>query len=257
MSDRENDRDSLPPEDGVSSESEELSDTSDEGAGDPGDSQPDATSEGVETQSTDGEEAEASVESDEGESEGEEGEEPQLSPEDEAALAAIEAELTEMLDSESTSDPYEELESARAELKAAKDQQLRLAADFDNYRRRVSGQLADCSARAKAELLARLVDAVDDLQRVSELDADTATVDSLVEGVDLVERKVLRALEEAGVEVVNPVGEPFDPSTMEAMMRVPLEEGGENDTVHHVMQKGYLFKGILVRPARVAVQMDD
>jgi molecular chaperone GrpE len=219
------------------------------------------------THSAEHDEAEASAEMDEGESDQEESvaegsdeeesEEPQLSPEDEAALAAIEAELTEMLDSESTGDPYEELELARAELKAAKDQQLRLAADFDNYRRRVSGQLADCSARAKAELLARLVDAVDDLQRVSELDADTATVESLVEGVDLVERKVLRALEEAGVEVVSPVGEPFDPSTMEAMMRVPLEEGGENDTVHHVMQKGYVFKGILVRPARVAVQMDD
>ena len=125
------------------SESEEWSDTADEGAGDPGDSLPEATSNGVETQSADHEEAEGPAESGEEESDGEEpgedeGEEPQLSPEDEAALAAIEAELTEMLDSESTGDPYEELESARAELKAAKDQQLRLAADFDNYRRRVS-----------------------------------------------------------------------------------------------------------------------
>ncbi len=241
MSDRENDTDSPPPLDAVSSETEESSGADDESAGDPGESPPEATSDGVETPSA---------------AEEERGE-PQLSPENEAALAAIEAELTEMLERESTSDPYDELETARAELEAAKDQHLRLAADFDNYRRRVSAQLAECSARAKAELLARLLEAVDDLQRVSELDAETATVESLVEGVDLVERKVMRALEEAGVEVVDPVGELFDPSTMEAMMRVPVEGDEENDVVHHVLQKGYLFKGILVRPARVAVQMHD
>jgi molecular chaperone GrpE len=251
MSDRENDTDSPPPEDAVSSETEESSGTDDESAGDPEESQPEASSDGVETSSADEKEAPP-----DGLAEEERGE-PRMSPENEAALAAIEAELTEMLESESTSDPYDELETVRAEAEAAKDQHLRLAADFDNYRRRVSVQLAECSARAKAELVARLLEAVDDLQRVSELDAETATVESLVEGVDLVERKVMRALEEAGVEVVDPVGELFDPSTMEAMMRVPVEEDGENDTVHHVLQKGYLFKGILVRPARVAVQMRD
>jgi molecular chaperone GrpE len=256
MSDRNNDTDSAPLEERVTpeavepsdaeepSEAAESSDAAGEGDGETG-SPPAAAAGEVEAPGGDQEE------------EAEAGEAPQVSPEDEAALAAIEAELTEMLEADSTSDPYEELESARAELEAAKDQQLRLAADFDNYRRRMSSELADCSARAKAEVVARLLEAVDDLQRVSELDADTATVQSLVEGVDLVERKVLRALEEAGVEVLNPIGEPFDPSTMEAVMRVPLEEGGENDTVQQVMQKGYLLKGILVRPARVAVQMDD
>lgn len=238
--------------DAVSSETEEPSGMNDESAGDPEETPPEATSDGVETPSAD-EEEDATPE---GLAEEESGD-LRMSPENEAALAAIEAELTEMLESESTRDPYDELETARAEAEAAKDQHLRLAADFDNYRRRVSQQLAECSARAKAELVARLLEAVDDLQRVSELDADTATVESLVEGVDLVERKVMRALEEAGVEVVDPVGEPFDPSTMEAMMRVPVEGDGENDVVHHVLQKGYLFKGILVRPARVAVQMHD
>ena len=82
-------------------------------------------------------------------------------------------------------------------------------------------------------------------------------MDTLVEGVDLVERKFFKALTEAGLEAVEPEGERFDPNTMEAMMRVPTEEEGQDETVHQVFQKGYLFKDLLIRPARVSVYKDD
>ena len=78
-----------------------------------------------------------------------------------------------------------------------------------------------------------------------------------MEGVDLVERKFSRALEEAGVEVVDPGGEDFDPNTMEAMMRVPTESEDDDDTVANVFQRGYTLKGMLIRPARVSVFKSD
>ena len=62
-----------------------------------------------------------------------------------------------------------------------------------------------------------------------------------------------RHLRLAGVEVVDPAGEPFDPNTMEAMMRAPTESEEDDDTVAMVFQRGYTLKGLLVRPARVSV----
>ena len=78
-----------------------------------------------------------------------------------------------------------------------------------------------------------------------------------MEGVDLVERKFFRALGDAGVEVVDPVGEAFDPNTMEAMMRVPAEAEEDDDTVAMVFQRGYALRGVLIRPARVSVFKHD
>ena len=74
-----------------------------------------------------------------------------------------------------------------------------------------------------------------------------------MEGIDLVERKFVRTLDETGAEMIDPANQPFDPERMEAMMRVPVESYQQVDTVAQVFQKGYSLKGILVRPARVSV----
>ena len=141
----------------------------------------------------------------------------------------------------------------QAELERAQDQRIRLAADFDNYRKRTEGQLKSRWNHAQADLLARLLDPLDDLGRVTDCDPETATAESLLEGVAQVERKFARLLEEAGVEVVDPLGEPFDPTRMEAMMRVPADSEDLDDVVQMVMQRGFTLKGQLLRPARVAV----
>ncbi|MFC1574600.1 nucleotide exchange factor GrpE [Gemmatimonadota bacterium] len=150
-----------------------------------------------------------------------------------------------------------ELEALQNEYERLKDQHLRLAADFENYRKRATGDLASGWVRAQAELVRTLVEGLDDLQRVSQFTSEDTTVDTIIEGVDLVERKILKALTDAGLEVLNPDGEPFDPNIMEAMMRVPTEEDDQDDTVHQVFDKGYMFKNQLVRPARVSVYKDD
>ncbi|MEJ2541931.1 MAG: nucleotide exchange factor GrpE [Gemmatimonadota bacterium] len=153
-----------------------------------------------------------------------------------------------------------DLDTLQAELDELNDRHLRLGAEFNNYRRRAEAESLATWGRAQADLLRRFLDVLDDLQRVSGLDPaeEAVTVQSIVEGIDLVERKFLRVLQDSGAEVLAPEsGSVFDPETMEAMMRVPTDEGEMDDRVDQVFQKGYLVDGNLVRPARVRVFKAD
>jgi molecular chaperone GrpE len=146
-----------------------------------------------------------------------------------------------------------ELVALREEFEGLNDRHLRLVAEFNNFRRRSEQERLGAWSRAQADLVGKYLDVLDDLQRVAELDLSNATVEGIMEGIDLVERKFVRTLADAGVEMIDPAGEPFDPERMEAMMRVPAENDEQADTVAQVFQKGYALKGILVRPARVSV----
>ena len=146
-----------------------------------------------------------------------------------------------------------DLDQMRKELTAFDDRHLRLVAEFTNYRRRAENELSEAWTRGQADMLRSFVDGLDDLQRVGTWQAESTTVEALIEGVDLVERKFRQALEATGVELIDPVGELFDPNIMEAMLGVPTEDPEEDQKVQDVFQKGYTFKGHLVRPARVTV----
>lgn len=146
-----------------------------------------------------------------------------------------------------------ELVALREEFEGLNDRHLRLVAEFNNFRRRTEQERLGAWSRAQADLVGKYLDVLDDLQRVADLDLTNATVETIMEGIDLVERKFVRVLGDAGVEMIDPVGEHFDPEIMEAMMRVPVENDEQADTVAQVFQKGYSLKGILVRPARVSV----
>jgi molecular chaperone GrpE len=148
---------------------------------------------------------------------------------------------------------WDEVATLRSEFDSLNDRHLRLAAEFNNFRRRTEQERLTTWARAQAELMNRFLDVLDDLHRVAHLDLSNATVEAIMEGIDLVERKFVRGLEEAGAEMMDPMGEPFDPEVMEAMMRVPAPTDEQTDTVAQVFQKGYSLKGVLVRPARVSV----
>ena len=154
----------------------------------------------------------------------------------------------------------QDLDTLQGELDDLHDRHLRLAAEFNNYRRRAESESLATWGRAQADLLRRFLDVLDDLQRVSGLDPaeESVTVQAIVEGIDLVERKFLRALEDAGAVIVDPEdGSPFNPESMEAMMRVPTDDDAKDDLVAQVFQKGYLVDGNLVRPARVSVYKAD
>ena len=160
--------------------------------------------------------------------------------EEEAALNATTARLGEL----------------EFELSNARDRHLRLAAEFDNYRKRIARDQNETLARAQAGLIAKLVDVVDDLDRVTD-HAGSATKEALLEGVELVERKLKTLLEAEGLERLDPTGQPFDPQVMEALTTMPAEHPEEDDQVATVFAPGYRFQGTLIRPARVVVKKHE
>lgn len=134
------------------------------------------------------------------------------------------------------------------------DRYLRLAAEYDNHRRRTARERQEAGARGQAELVKHLIDALDDLSRFAHVDPATTDAATLVQGVDMVDRKLHKALAAAGLEVVNPEGQPFDPSRHEAVATEPAASKDEDATVARVYQVGYVFAGQLLRPARVVVK---
>jgi molecular chaperone GrpE len=147
-----------------------------------------------------------------------------------------------------------EAESPRSEEQQALNERfLRLAAEFDNFRKRTERERAESWSRAQAQLLERLLDPLDDLRRVLETGGREADGDAVREGVRLVEAKLTRALESAGLEAIGESGERFDPELHEALMTAPAPTPEEDGAVGQVLQRGYLFKGMLLRPARVQV----
>lgn len=141
-----------------------------------------------------------------------------------------------------------------SELAETRDRLLRLAAEFDNYRKRTERERAEQTGRAQGKLVLGLLDAIDDLERVADFTAETTTVEALLEGVQMVERKLLRALEMSGLEKIEARGGTFDPEVHEALMTAPTDNPEEDDTVGEIFQNGYRFQGQLLRPARVQVR---
>ncbi|MBA3340512.1 MAG: nucleotide exchange factor GrpE [Gemmatimonadaceae bacterium] len=139
------------------------------------------------------------------------------------------------------------------EITAERDKNLRLAAEFDNFRKRMVRQAIEAEGRGQADLVKAILDPLDDIARFAHVDPLVTDSATLVEGVDMVEKKLAKSLRAAGLEVVNPLGERFDPSLHEAVATEPATEPEYDGTVARVYQAGYTFKGQLLRPARVAV----
>ena len=147
----------------------------------------------------------------------------------------------------SSTDPSRELTEQR-------DRYLRLAAEYDNYRKRTSRERGDWESRAQAALVTRLIDAIDDLSRFAHIDPATTDPMTLHKGIELVEQKMLKALGGAGLEIINPLDQTFDPTMHEAVATEPALSREDDHTVAKVFQPGYRFNGQLLRPARVVVK---
>jgi molecular chaperone GrpE len=135
-----------------------------------------------------------------------------------------------------------------------RDRYLRLAAEYDNYRKRSAKERQDAGTRAQADLVRQLIEALDDVARFAHVDPAVTDASTLVQGVDMVEKKLLKALGGAGLEVINPVGETFDPALHEAVATEPTSAREDDHVVSRVYQPGYVFKSQLLRPARVVVK---
>ena len=169
----------------------------------------------------------------------------------EATTASTSGADTEDEDSDADMPVARESDRAVAELR---DKYLRLAAEFDNYRKRTTRERAESGARAQGELLKHIVDSLDDLGRVTAVDPASTDARSVIQGVDLVAKKLMKSLAAAGLELIDPVNQTFDPSVHEAVATEPALSPEDDHVVSQVFQPGYRFGGQLLRPARVVVR---
>ena len=146
-----------------------------------------------------------------------------------------------------------ELGEARIQLAQTADKYLRAAAEFDNYKKRTARDVTELRARAQAEVIERLVDGLDDLARFAHVDPAQTDAKTMHDGIDMVERKIWKALEAMGVERVDRTGVPFDPNQHEAVTMQPAAQPDQDHTVGAILQPGYRMRNALIRPARVVV----
>ncbi len=137
-------------------------------------------------------------------------------------------------------------------LKEAEDKYLRLAAEFDNYRKRTARQFEDISQAGRIHVITQLLDVLDNFQRALEASASSSNHDSLREGTQLVYKNLYDVLTKEGLEPIEAVGKPFDPNLHDALMQLESDEHPEGIVVQE-MTKGYKLNDRVLRHSKVAV----
>ena len=172
----------------------------------------------------------------------------------EESLDEMGDEDAEMKDSVSEEPQVEQLQQELAE---SKDQLLRLAAEFENFKKRMERERENLVKYAGENILRELLSTVDNLDRALEQGSTDSVdtqqkLDSMLEGVELTHKGLLATLEKFEVEPIESIGKEFDPNEHEAMTMEPSDSVPAN----HVLQefvKGYRFKERLLRPSKVVV----
>ena len=154
--------------------------------------------------------------------------------------------------------PPDPLTEARRETAEYKDKLLRTLAEMENLRRRTEREVSDARTYGIASFAREVLAVADNMHRALEAigpelreDAD-AKVKSLIEGVELTERELMKALEKSGVRKFSPLGEKFDPNVQQAMLEMENADVPPGH-VAQVIQAGYMIGDRVLRPARVAV----
>ena len=138
-----------------------------------------------------------------------------------------------------------------------KDRHLRLAAEFDNFRKRAARERAELGDRAQAALVTRLLDVLDDFDRVTTGGVTGATADDIRQVLTLIDKKLRKELEAGGLERIDPTGKPFDPALHEAVSVLAPTSPEQDHLVANTFQAGYRYNGALIRPARVQVYSSE
>lgn len=150
--------------------------------------------------------------------------------------------------------PASDTDPLAVELAELKDRHLRLAAEFENFRKRTRREAVDGRTMAQADLVGQLLPTLDDLARVADTPHESTTVEALDKGIELILLNLRKHLEGAGMERVEALDQKFDPQRHQAVVTTPVDDPALDDTVSRVFVQGYEFLGRLVRPAQVEVR---
>ncbi len=146
----------------------------------------------------------------------------------------------------------QELELANQTKDEYYNKMLRTQADFENFRRRSRQELEQITCYAGEDLLKKVLPVIDSLERAISCFTENTDQCSWQEGVDLTHKQFLNILKSEGLEYIEALNQPFDPQVHEAVLQEEADQFN-TPTVIAEMQKGYKFKGKLLRPALVKV----
>ena len=150
----------------------------------------------------------------------------------------------------------DECEKLKAELDDLNNKYLRMAADFDNYRKRQMQERESLLKYGAADTMTKLLAVLDTFERAQESLKDVEDVQSVKEGYEVVFKQLMDTLKKAGLETINALGAEFDPNLHEAIAQTPTNEHPDN-TVISQMQKGYKLADRVLRPALVNVALNE
>lgn len=164
------------------------------------------------------------------------------------------------LDSENpeknNSNPDDECEKLRAELADLNNKYIRMAADFDNYRKRQAQERESLLKYGAAETMTKLLAVLDTFERAKESLKDIDDAKSVKESYEVAFKQLLDTLKKAGLETIDALGAEFDPNLHEAIAQTPTNEHPDN-TVISQMQTGYKLGDRVLRPALVNVALNE
>ncbi|WP_412679614.1 nucleotide exchange factor GrpE [Brevibacillus choshinensis] len=164
------------------------------------------------------------------------------------------AEEEQTADQQESADVNWEQEAAhwRAQAEEHQNRMLRAMADMDNLRRRARKEQEDLAKYASQKVVEELLPILDNFERALAADKEAMTLESLLTGVDMVYRQMVQVFDKEGLAVIQAKGQPFDPHVHQAVMQTQDPEF-DSGVVVEELQKGYMFKDRVVRPAMVKV----
>ena len=177
---------------------------------------------------------------------------PTSTPENKLEESLSEADLFQSDEASNPTSADSQEKQAQEELQIYQDKYIRLAAEFENYKRRAQRDQSDAIRYANESLLKNLLSTLDNLERAIQCGKDAGASGSLLEGVELTHKQFLETIEKLGLRQVSSAGSLFDPNMHQAVAQVESETVAPN-TVVEEFQKGYFLHDRILRPAMVTV----
>ncbi|WP_445593658.1 nucleotide exchange factor GrpE [Bacillus velezensis] len=177
--------------------------------------------------------------------------------------AAEQEEVTEQAEQAASQEQHEEtagqeealqhqINELQGLLEEKENKLLRVQADFENYKRRSRLEMEAAQKYRSQNVVTEILPALDNFERALQVEAESEQTKSLLQGMEMVRRQLMDALEKEGVEAIEAVGQEFDPNLHQAVMQVEDENFGSNIVIEE-LQKGYKLKDRVIRPSMVKV----
>ena len=146
-----------------------------------------------------------------------------------------------------------ELKELQAKMDEVNDKYVRLAAEFDNYRRRTARERLDLISTAGEDIIKGMLPVLDDCERALQVLRESGSDQAAIEGTELIYNKLMSYLKGRGLSVIESVGKELDTDFHEAVAQMPVQESDRKNKIIDVIQTGYMLNDKVIRFAKVVV----